>query len=152
MTETPVEGRGTTGQGRPIGPNRRIRRVGARIRTRPFSVRPLNLYGDNARRSISEGTNAETPDSPFPPAVPRVYAVQSDRGSGIPVSEAEGREYGVSCATEGFPKGDLGRCALARCARPADRLIEHPNRPEGCTPLCEHHAVRAAGIGGVLAR
>ena len=150
MVETP-EKAGDDRVSRPKRPTRRIRRVGARIRTRPFSARPLNLYGDNARRSISEGVNVETPDFPFPPAVPRVYAVQSDRGSGIPVSEAEGREYGVSCATEGFPKGDL-RCALARCARPADRLIEHPHRPEGCTPLCEHHAVRAAGIGGVLAR
>lgn len=32
------------------------------------------------------------------------------------------------------------RCALLSCHEPAERVVDHPGRPEGETALCSAHA------------
>jgi len=50
MNVTPEKGRGTTGQGRPIGPDRRNLSLGwLWFRTRPFSSRFLSFFGEGNR-------------------------------------------------------------------------------------------------------
>jgi len=64
----------------------------------------LSLYRRKVVSVIRPLSRPFTPlrEPPVPPAVPRVYASRCDRGARIPVSEAEGREYGVSWSAEGF--------------------------------------------------
>jgi hypothetical protein len=37
----------------------------------------------------------------------------------------------------------VSECVLLACHQSAEKLVAHSGRPEGETPLCEHHAATA---------
>lgn len=111
------------------GLHRGNRSLAGRFRVPPFSLRPLNLSGgstDGQAESVQTAVSGEyvtlDPIGTRPFHSPRLSIVflrdcMTERAEYPSRSERSEREYGVSCASEGFRRGEAGRTIPCTCEK-----------------------------------
>lgn len=159
MNDAPERGRGTTGEGRPIGPARR------NLRWDTGSVHGLShpnrkwFSPDTRIRLVQACYSPKTAVKSGSSGVGTLLSGQSvehDRGgAGDPTRGKHRAERDDPRSGREAPARDsvetVVRCALLSCAEPVEEAVDHPHRPEERTPMCSFHARRARKLRGISA-